>query len=235
MVAEPTTREPRSPEQRPAAPQRPYAIPLGATEIVLVRHGASVDAVAGAPFPLIQGRGDPELSAAGEAQAEAVAARLRSEPVAAIFVTPLRRTQRSALPLARAHDLEPVVIDELIEVSLGDWEGGEYRLRVAAGDPLVRLTFAEERWDRLPGGESGESLARRVRDGIERIVSLTGPDRVAVAFLHGAVIGEACRQATRSRPFAFVHSDNGSISRLVVGPDGIWLLRSFNDISHLPV
>jgi probable phosphoglycerate mutase len=53
--------------------------------------------------------------------------------------------------------------------------------------------------------------------------------------VHGAVIGELCRQATDSRPFAFVHADNGSLSRLVVFPGGRWLLRSFNHISHLLV
>jgi probable phosphoglycerate mutase len=74
-----------------------------------------------------------------------------------------------------------------------------------------------------------------VRRAIERIVVKTGPDATAVAIVHGAVIGELCRQATESRPFAFVHSDNGSISRLVVQPDGGWLLRCFNDISHLTV
>jgi probable phosphoglycerate mutase len=30
-----------------------------------------------------------------------------------------------------------------------------------------------------------------------------------------------------------VHSDNCSISRLVILGDGRWLLRSFNDVSHL--
>lgn len=220
-------------EHRAAASQRPYAPPPGATEIIIVRHGASADAVPGRRFPLIEGRGDPPLSAAGEAQADAVAARLGGEAVDAIYVTPLQRTHRTAAPLAAALGLEPVVIDELIEVSLGDWEGGEYRLRAAAGDPLVRKVFQEDRWDALPNGEAADSLARRVRAGILRVVALTGPDRVAVAVLHGGVIGEVCRQATQSRALAFVHSDNGSISRLVIGADGAWLLRAFNDTSHL--
>ena len=55
------------------------------------------------------------------------------------------------------------------------------------------------------------------------------------AFVHAAVIGEICRQATASRPFAFIHADNGSLTRLVVLPGGRLLLRSFNDISHLTV
>jgi probable phosphoglycerate mutase len=224
-----------SPEQhRAAARQLPYALPQGATEIILVRHGASAVAAPGRRFPLLMGRGDPPLSAAGERQADAVMSRLRNEPVAAIYVTPLQRTHRTAAPLAGALGIGPLVIDELIEVSLGDWEGGEYRLRAAAGDPIVRQVFAEERWDAIPGGESLDSLAERVRAGILRIAELTGPDRTAVAVLHGGVIGEVCRQATRSRPLAFAHSENGSISRVVLSADGAWLLRAFNETSHLP-
>jgi hypothetical protein len=47
------------------------------------------------------------------------------------------------------------------------------------------------------------------------------------------VIGEIARQVTRSRPFAFIHSDNTSISRLVAFANGHRLLRSFNDTGHL--
>jgi 2,3-bisphosphoglycerate-dependent phosphoglycerate mutase len=188
-----------------------------------------------APFPLLDGRGDPNLSQDGLEQAQAIAQRLAPEGVSCLFVTPLRRTHQSAAPLAEATGLEPIVIEELAEVRLGDWEGGEYRLRVARGDPLVRQMFEEERWDVIPGAESPESLGDRVHAGIERIVELTGPDAVAVAFLHGGVIGEVCRLATDSRPFAFVHSDNGSVSRLVIRASGKWQLRSFNEVSHLPV
>ncbi len=74
-----------------------------------------------------------------------------------------------------------------------------------------------------------------MRGAIEQIAAEVGPSGIAVTFAHGAVIGEICRQATSSRPFAFVHADNGSISRLVIQDDGRWLLRSFNDIAHLAV
>ncbi|HEV3002578.1 MAG TPA: phosphoglycerate mutase family protein, partial [Solirubrobacteraceae bacterium] len=61
-------------EDRPERyPQRAFALPPDATEVVLVRHGASVAAVPGQPFPLVLGRGDPPLSPEGEAQARAVA------------------------------------------------------------------------------------------------------------------------------------------------------------------
>ena len=131
-------------------PQKPFELPDGATEIILVRHGASADAMPGAPFPLIDGRGDPPLSQTGRRQAEAVLA---------------------ALP-------------------------------VAARDPIIRRVFEEERWDHIPGAESPESLTDRVRAGIEEIVEATGPDAVAVAVLHGGVIGEACRSRSCTRTTA---------------------------------
>jgi len=215
--------------------QQPFSLPEGATEVVLVRHGASEVALPGARFPLVDGRGDPNLSEDGYEQARAIATQLATEGVARLFVTPLKRTHQTAAPLAEATGLEPIVVDELAEVRLGEWEGGEYRVRMAQGDPIVRQMFQQERWDVIPGGETFDSLGRRVRAGIEKIVELTGPDAVAVAILHGGVIGEVCRQATDSRPFAFVHSDNGSVSRLVIRPSGRWLLRSFNEVSHLTI
>jgi probable phosphoglycerate mutase len=213
--------------------QRSYELPPGSTEVVLVRHGASEAAVVGSPFPLVDGHSDPALSEVGRIQAATVAARLAGERIGAIFVTNLRRTQQTAEPLLAATGLEATVVPELREVYLGDFEGGEYRIRAHQGDPVVRRVFASERWDEIPGGEPADALATRTRAGIEKIVAAAGPDTSAVAVVHGGVIGELCRQAVASRPFAFIHSDNCSISRIVVNPDGRWLLRSFNDVSHL--
>jgi probable phosphoglycerate mutase len=221
--------------ERDSFEQSPYELPPGSTEVVLVRHGASEAAVVGSKFPLVDGHSDPALSEPGKAQAEMVAAGLDGDEFSGLFVTSLRRTQETAAPLAAATGLEPVVIPELREVYLGDFEGGEYRIRAGRGDPIIQQVFSEERWDAIPNGESWEDFGARVTAGIEQIVASVGPETSAVAVVHGAVIGQLCRQATASRPFAFVHSDNCSISRLVVLGDGRWLLRSFNDISHLSV
>lgn len=215
--------------------QSPYELPPGSTEVVLVRHGASEAAVVGARFPLVDGHSDPGLSEPGKAQAEMVVDALKGEDVAGLFASTLRRTQETAAPLAAELGLEPQVLFELREVFLGDFEGGEYRIRQGRGDPIIQQVFAEERWDAIPNAESFESLGGRLREGIEKIVAAVGPETTAVAFVHGAVIGQLCQLATASRPFAFVHADNCSITRIVVHADGKWLLRSFNDINHLTV
>ena len=213
--------------------QRSFALPEGATEVVLVRHGASAAAIPGEPFALLGGHGDPPLAPEGELQAQAVAERLAGEELAGLFVTPLRRTAQTAAPLAAMTDLEPVVVPELREVYLGDWEGGELRIRAAHGDPIVLRAHAEERWDVIPNAEAMQEFSARTAAGLRAVVEAIGPDASAAAFTHGGVIGELCRQATGSRPFAFLAADNASITRLVVLADGRMLLRCFNDTAHL--
>src|SRR4051794_3961213 len=97
-----------NPAVPPAYHQRGFRLPAGATEVVLVRHGASEAAVPGEPFPMLDGHGDPALSPDGEAQALAVAERLAADPPAALFVTPLRRTTMTAAPLAERRGLLPL-------------------------------------------------------------------------------------------------------------------------------
>lgn len=218
-------------------PQRRFALPADATEIVLVRHGASQPAVPGEEFPIVDGHSDPALEdPVGHAQAEAVARRLAAagaDEIHAVFTTGLTRTRQTAAPLVTALGIEPVEVHALREVHLGDWEGGEFRIRMQTGDPTAMEVLVQQRWDVIPNAESPEALAARVRRGIQEIVTTVGLGRRAAAFVHGGVIGEACREATASRPFAFVHADNCSITRLVVFGSGHWLLRSFNDVSHL--
>jgi probable phosphoglycerate mutase len=214
-------------------PQRAWALPDDAVEVLLVRHGASEDAVPGEPFELLEGHANPALSPIGRQQAQAVGARLARNPPDALFITSLRRTAETAQPLIDATNLAPTVIPELSEVRLGEWEGGELRVRTAQGDPLVHTIFEQQRWDVIPGAEPAEEFAQRVSTGLDRVVELTGPGRVAAAVVHGGVIGELARQATGAPRLAFIHAENTSISNLVVFGDGRRLLRSFNDTAHL--
>jgi 2,3-bisphosphoglycerate-dependent phosphoglycerate mutase len=213
--------------------QRAFAVPPDATELIVIRHGASAALEPGETFELIEGHGDPPLAPEGREQAERVAERLTGEPIRRLFVTPLQRTAQTAAPLAAATGLEPEVFKDLREVHLGEWEGGEYRRRMHERDPVAMQALMEERWDAIPGAETMESLARRVAAGLDHMLSAIGPGGLGAAVLHGGVIGELCRQVTRSRPFAFIHADNCSITRIVEFSVGHRLLRSFNDTAHL--
>jgi probable phosphoglycerate mutase len=203
----------------------------GATTVLLVRHGESAPAHPDQPFPLVDGHGDPPLDPVGQEQAEQLAARLANERIDAIYVTNLCRTLQTAAPLAKRLGIEPIVEPDLREVYLGEWEGGQFRVRAAADDPVFEQIFAQERWDVIPGAEALEEFDRRCARGLARIVAAHADGRVMVV-AHGGVIGQLLHQVTGSRRFAFSSTDNASISEVVVHEQRT-VLRRFNDVAHL--
>lgn len=212
--------------------QHRYLAPPGATRVLLVRHGESAAAHPDRPFPTACGHGDPPLHPEGEAQAEALGARLAAtEPIAAIYVTTLQRTHQTAAPLARRLGLSPQVEPDLREVHLGDWEGGQLRVRAAANDPVFQEVMREQRWDRIPGAEPLDAFHLRLQMGLRRIVD-AHRDRTVVAVVHGGVIGQLLAHAVGVNGFTFAGADNASISELVVQGER-QVLRRFNDVAHL--
>jgi 2,3-bisphosphoglycerate-dependent phosphoglycerate mutase len=220
-------------EERREFRQHRFRRPPGACELLLVRHGESAAAIEGQSFPLVDGQGDPPLHPDGEAQAERLADRLVSsgEPISAIYVTSLQRTQQTAAPLAAKVGLTPRIEPDLREVGLGDWEDGEFRKRIAEGDPIAVRMFVEQRWDVIPGAEPAAEFAARVRTSINRVAA-AHPDETVVVVTHGGVIGQILADASGSRGFAFTGADNASISHLVVAGER-WIIRRYNDTTHL--
>ena len=221
----------KSLEEKVARSQARFKLPPGAREIILVRHGATLREDVRLE---LDGKSvtNPPLSPDGEVQAQAVTARLAAEPITHIFVTPLQRTHQTAAPLATLKGLAPVVIPEMREIHLGDWEH-ELHVRIASGDPAFQRAWNEENWSHIPNAENIDEITARVRAGIAKILAAMEPDSVAVAFSHGVAIATTCHVATGSRPFAFLAIENTGVSRLIVQKDGRWMLRAFNDVSHL--
>jgi probable phosphoglycerate mutase len=125
-------------------------------------------------------------------------------------------------------------VPDLVEVSLGEWEGGEFRIRMAEGDPIAIQAVAEERWEVIPGAETMEALAQRVHVGVQAWSRSRGPTVTVAAFVPRRRDRRSLPQATESRPFR-VHPRRQRVADAArVLPGGRWLLRSFNDTAHLP-
>jgi 2,3-bisphosphoglycerate-dependent phosphoglycerate mutase len=208
-----------------------FSLPPGATDLLVVRHGESAPARPDRPAPLVDGHSDPELAPEGREQAERLADRLAHEHIDAIYVTSLRRTAETAAPLAARLGLTPRVEADLREVYLGEWEGIAFRKYVNERHPIAIRMFLEQRWDVIPGAESNESFAGRVRAGLDRIVAAHPGERVVVV-VHGGVIGQILSLATGATTFGFIGADNASISQVVAMPKPL-VMRRFNDTAHL--
>ncbi|MCZ6708946.1 MAG: histidine phosphatase family protein [Gammaproteobacteria bacterium] len=211
--------------------QQRFQTPPGATEILLVRHGESRAATADDPFPLVDGHGDPELHADGREQAIRVGDRLKHQPISAVYVSNLRRTQETAQPLCNHLNLTATIDPDLREVFLGAWEGGLLRIKAHENDPVYQRMHEQQRWDVIPGAESHADLNQRLMRALNRIAH-KHPDELVVAVVHGGVIAHILAHAAGANHFAFNGADNGSISHIIMLHGDI-VVRRFNDSSHL--
>jgi broad specificity phosphatase PhoE len=171
---------------------RPLPGGLSAT-LALVRHGHSTWIEEGR----FQGRGDPPLSASGERQALALAARLavggRLDPLPtnaplALWSSPLQRARATAARLAGVPGWPPVRLEPgLLEIGQGAWEG-QLAAEVARRWPGELAAWRRDpAVHHAPGGEAVVDAAGRARAALERIVA----DLAAAAGAAGPAIARS--------------------------------------------
>ena len=225
---------PREAGPREAGPPRNWAPPSldAATRLILVRHGETALTASGR----YSGRGDVPLSEQGEAQAMAAGGRVAgiSRDVAAVVCSPLIRCTRTAeLIAAELGNAKVTVLPELIECDFGDWEGltfGEVRERWPAElDRWLESTSVAP-----PGGESFQTVAKRVRGAVATLKSAY-PSSTVVVVSHVSPIKLILRDALAASD-AFLHRlflDPAGVSTMDVWPDGGIAVRSVNETAHL--
>lgn len=75
--------------------------------IFVVRHAERADTSGGSAMMAT----DPDLSDAGKARAQSLAAALKDAKITAIYTTQYKRTQQTAEPLAKALGIQPTVVN----------------------------------------------------------------------------------------------------------------------------
>ncbi len=165
--------------------------------LVLTRHGLTARSE---PEQHLGQGIDIGLSAAGVAQAAALAARIADERFDRIVSSPLRRAMETASAVARGR---PVEADpRLMEMDYGAWEGLTYE-EIDARDAALRGRWlGDPGATPCPGGESGADVAFRARSFLVDLLAWAatrpgaaagarpaeaaggGDDRVALAVAH---------------------------------------------------
>jgi broad specificity phosphatase PhoE len=178
--------------------------------ILLARHGET----ASNRERRFQGRLDVPLNDAGRDQARALAERVKDEPVAALYASPLSRARETAEIVGAALGLAPRLDERLVEVDVGDWQT---RLKddVAREDPEGWAAFrAAGEGFRFPGGESLLEQQERV---IAALVDITQRRELpALVICHRGVIRAALAH-THARGLETYHDwtvPNGELVRL---------------------
>ena len=153
--------------------------------LYLVRHGATANNRARPPR--LQGRRtDPELSDEGQRQARATGRLLDQAHIDAVYSSPLLRARQTAQAVAGPHGLSVDVVEDLVEVDVGQWDGRSWE-EIEQTDPeAYRLFMADASVHPYLGGENMSVIQDRVVPAFERLMA-ESRGRVIVAVGHNVV------------------------------------------------
>jgi probable phosphoglycerate mutase len=189
------------------------------TNLLLIRHGANdlqKKHVLAGWTPGIH------LNQEGREQAEALARRLASVDIAAVYSSPLERTVETAEIVASPHKLQVSIREGLGEVRYGRW----------SGEPLERLR-KKKMWRavqftpitvRFPSGEALREMQSRVVAELESLRAQHPKQTIAVVS-HADVIKASVAH------YIGLHLD--LFQRLIVGPASLTVLSLGDPVPHL--
>jgi probable phosphoglycerate mutase len=137
---------------------------------------------------------DVHLNEKGRAQATALAQRLATVPLAAVYSSPLDRTMETARTVAEAHGLAVQEREGLGETRFGDWTGRT--LKELKEEELWPVVQVYPSGARFPGGESLREVQARIVAALDAVrdahlaqtvavVSHSDPIKMAVAHYAG--------------------------------------------------
>lgn len=200
---------------------------------------------------------DPTLTELGRDQAQRLrAAKERWKAPTALWVSPTRRTQATAAPLADALDLAPRTLPFLEEMRLPKaWDGAPAE-RIGQVLRSARERTLAEWHDGFPGGEGFAAFEARISEGLRGALAELSvhPDPAHPGLFRGpigearvVIVGHGGTNAVAlswllglpNVPWAwerFVQA-HASVSRLKATPmlgGFVFGLREHSDVSHLP-
>ncbi|HEV7766610.1 MAG TPA: histidine phosphatase family protein [Thermoanaerobaculia bacterium] len=188
-------------------------------QLILVRHGQTVDNVAG----IAQGWNDSALSDVGKTQVQRLAERLATLNPTALYSSPLGRALATAEAIASATGLPITQLPDLREMNYGGWEGRSFLDVRREDEPLYQRWIADEEAT-CPSGESHADVRRR----LERAFATINSERPIVV-THGTAIRIAATAlldvpTTTARHFA---QDNAAMNIFLWRTDH-WILKVWN-------
>jgi probable phosphoglycerate mutase len=218
-------------------------------ELIFVRHGEPAWSRDGLAVD------DPPLTDRGHQQAELVAKLLAEGPIDALLVSPLRRAQQTADPIATAAGVEPSTLPWLAEIYPGNFEG--------TPQEVVERTFHEnrgrplnEQWDGIPGGESFRDFHVRVTSGLEGLLTEQGAHRTStypphwhldrlgqriVVVAHGGTNAVSLGYLLGIEPvpwewerFVMSHAGVSTIAPIEISGGHAFSLFAFSETAHIP-
>jgi probable phosphomutase (TIGR03848 family) len=122
------------------------------------------------------------LNNKGRQQAQAIAEKLSTAPLKAIYSSPLERAIQTAEPLAQALNLPVLPRPGLIETDVGEWAGQSWKK--LGRTKAWRLVQSTPSRFRFPGGETFAEAQGRICQELQTFASQHDPHDLIACFSH---------------------------------------------------
>ena len=200
------------------------------TRIYLVRHGQTTFNAE----RRIQGQMESDLTQEGERQAILLNGKLSECAIDALYVSPMRRTRKTAELATQGMGLIPQYRDELKEILMGDWQG----YTVAELESL----FPED-WELFwhhpesfyrEGCETYMQVRERASRLMEELV-VRHPNQTVLVVTHGALLKTLYTYFMHQQIHEVANAPHPHSTGLCVveKKDGVWSVLDWDNTSHL--
>ena len=153
--------------------------------LYLIRHAATSNNRARPPR--LQGRRtDPGLSDEGYQQAERTGRWLADVPIDAVYSSPLLRARQTAAVVAQPHGVPVAVVEDLMEVDVGDWEGRSWDEIERNDREAYQRFIADASVHPYRGGENLSVVRARAVPAFEQLLT-DNAGRIIAAVAHNVV------------------------------------------------
>ena len=199
------------------------------TRIYLVRHGQ----VEGHEKKRYNGQVNVPLTQLGREQSDRVCDCLANLSLDAVYSSDLDRSRYCAELIAVAHDLTVNSEKSLRELNIGDWEGRTWSELQEAYPDDWQARLRDLVNFQVPGGESLQDAADRIRPTVQKIIN-NHPDSDVALVAHGGAnriilldaIGAPLEQAFS------LEQDYGCVNIVDYFTDGNSVVKLLNSTAH---
>jgi probable phosphoglycerate mutase len=197
--------------------------------VLLIRHGQTE----WNRVERYRGQIDVPLNETGRQQAQALARRLASWSIQAVYAGPLERAVKTAEPIAEVLGLPCQPVAGFLDINYGEWVG------LTPAEAALRDPESHDQWlnaphlVRIPGGESLADIRDRAVAAVDELLDRHAEETIVIVghqVVNKVVICAVLGLSNAS--FWRLRQENGCLNILAYH-DGLFDLVTLNDTCHL--
>lgn len=197
--------------------------------LFLVRHGRT----GWNKEQIFRGHKDVPLDEVGRQEARLVGERLKGEGIKAVFSSPLSRAKETAEAVARSYNIEVQIVEGLIDLHFGEWEGMSLEEVKKQYPDLYKQWQGAPQKVIFPGGEGLDAVRSRAMKAVKNIIERHPQEAVALVSHRVVLKVLICALLGLDNSHFWNIAQDTTAINCFHHRDGTWICNFLNDTCHV--